>query len=141
MLFTATLGALALCSAVSALPAVDDAPKPTPVIVKRVDQNLPWVTIDSLGQPSTTFTPTITTISGSTSVVNPAPYELTGTVYTTTDWGIISTSTGEPPNPKATGAHGEGVFQKCENKDPATQPFCRPFVNSTLIVGNTYLGA
>lgn len=147
MLSAALLSAFALSGAVSASAIPTAAPEMDPdmipamgepSIVKRVDAENPWVTVDDYTSPATTYTPSITTIDGSTSRVNAAPHDLTASVYTWTTIGEISTSTGEPPNPTATGKHGEGVFARCYNRDGPHAPFCHPYPNSTLHTENTY---
>ncbi|ODA76150.1 hypothetical protein RJ55_08433 [Drechmeria coniospora] len=106
---------------------------------ERVDPMLPWIAVDDEGQPSTTYSPTVTTIDGTPTPVNGAPHDLTASVYTWTTWGHITTSTGEPPNPTATKAGSlEGAFSRCYNLDGPFAPFCRPDINSTLLTGNTY---
>lgn len=107
---------------------------------KRADKTAAWVSIDDDMQPATTYTPSYTTVDGTTSIVDAAPHDLTASVYTYTSWGKIHTSTGEPPNPRATGKNGEGVFSRCYNKDGDNAPFCAPYANSTLDVKKTYYG-
>jgi hypothetical protein len=107
---------------------------------KRADKTAAWVTVDDDMQPATTYTPSYTTVDGTTSIVDAAPHDLTASVYTYTSWGKIHTSTGEPPNPQATGKNGEGVFSRCYNKDGDNAPFCAPYANSTLDVKKTYYG-
>jgi len=114
----------------------DDAP----AFEKRADKTAAWVTVDDEQQPATTYTPSYTTIDGTTSIIDAAPHDLTASVYTYTSWGKYYTSTGEPPNPQATGKHGEGVFSRCYNKDGDNAPFCSPYANSTLDVSKTYFG-
>jgi hypothetical protein len=97
-----------------------------------------WVTIDDDGQPSTTFTPSYTTDASTTSLVDPAPHDLTASVYTWVTWGKATTSTGEPPNPTATSSNNEGSFSRCYNMDGEYAPLCRPSLNSTLLTGTTY---
>lgn len=110
------------------------------VIEKRADQTAAWVSVDDEAQPATTYTPSMTVVDGVTSIVDGAPHDLTATVYTSTHYGEIYTSTGEPPNPTASGKHGEGAFTRCHNKDGSNAPFCSPYENSTLTTGKTYFG-
>ncbi|KAM5355525.1 hypothetical protein ACJ41O_002171 [Fusarium nematophilum] len=105
---------------------------------KRASQTDAWVEVDDEAQPVATHTPSMTVVDGTTSVENGAPHDLTATVFTYTEYGKIHTSTGEPPNPTATGKSGEGAFARCYNKDGENAPFCDPAENSTLISGNTY---
>lgn len=100
----------------------------------------PWVKVDDDGQPSTTYTPQFTTQASSTSLLDAAPHDLTASVYTWTTWAKVTTSTGDPPNPTATGKNGEGSFARCYNPDGENAPFCRPAFNSTLLTGRTYYG-
>jgi hypothetical protein len=111
-----------------------------PALEKRADKTAAWVTVDDEQQPATTYTPSYTTIDGTTSLLDAAPHDLTASVYIYTSWGKAYTSTGEPPNPQATGKHGEGVFSRCHNKDGDNAPFCSPYANSTLDASNTYFG-
>lgn len=113
---------------------------PAAALEKRAEPTAAWVTVDDEMQPATTYTPSYTTVDGTTSLIDAPPHDLTASVYTYTSWGKIHTSTGEPPNPQATGKHGEGVFARCYNKDGDNAPFCSPYANSTLDVKNTYFG-
>lgn len=136
--------AIALCGSSSAMPAAAATADPqlearNAIIMERnVEPTAPWVEIDDEGRPSTTFTPTMTTISGTPSAINGAPHDLTASVYTFTSYGVLSTSTGEPPNPRPTGKSNQGSFSRCYNMDGENAPFCRPSLNSTLFTGNTY---
>ena len=105
------------------------------------DSTSPWIEVDDEGQPATTHTPSMTTVSGTPTALNGAPYSLTASLYTWTTWGVLSTSTGIPPNPTATASDGRGAFTRCVNPDGDFAPFCRPSHNSTLFVGNTYFSA
>lgn len=134
-----TLSAIALsCGIAHALPA--EAPEPTaaPELMPRVDGNAPWVSVDKSAHHVTTYTPTYTTIDGSTSYVDTARHDLTASLYTWTTYGKIHTSTGEPPNPTADSSNGQGSFSRCFNKDGEHSPFCFPRPNSTLLLGRTY---
>lgn len=133
------LGALALCGTAMAIPAATATDKPTAALLeKRAEPTAPWVTIDDEGQPVKTVTPSVTTVDGTTSIVNGAPHDLTASVYTWTTWGVVTTSTGNPPNPTATAKSGEGTFARCSNLDGENAPFCSPYSNSTLLTGRTY---
>lgn len=122
-------------------------PSEPPVLRRDYDNNdnlpaAPWVTVDDNGNPSKTFTPIFTTISGTPSGIDPAPHDLTASVYTLTSFGHLSTSTGLPPNPTATNAGtNQGSFSRCYNKNGPYAPFCRPSYNSSIYTGNTYYGA
>lgn len=107
---------------------------------KRADQTAPWVTVDDEGQPAKTYTPHMETSGGTTKVVDAAPHDITASVYTFTSWEKITTSTGAPPNPTATGKNNEGAFARCYNTEGDWAPFCDPANNSTLLTGNTYYG-
>ncbi|KJZ77480.1 hypothetical protein HIM_03204 [Hirsutella minnesotensis 3608] len=149
MLLLAGLAFVRTASAGAAIPAVT----PTATLAARdrgaadtaastVDSLAPWVTLWPMSQSlsAKTMTPSVTTTAGgNTSIVDAAPYELTGSVFSWRSWGVVGTSTGLPPNPTAANqATGEGFFSRCVNRDGAFAPFCRPLLNSTLIVGNTY---
>lgn len=135
------LSAIALSSTIAAA-FPDDAPEPTaaPELVPRADATAPWVSVDDNGQPNKTYTPSVTTISGSTSLVDPARHDLTASIFTWVTYGVPHTSTGSVPNPTATGKHGEGSFSLCSNKEGDHAPFCHPYPNSTLLTGNSYYG-
>ena len=135
----ASMGLMALANA-TVIRYERDLQDDAPALEKRADKTAAWVTVDDEQQPATTYTPSYTTIDGTTSIIDAAPHDLTASVYTYTSWGKIHTSTGEPPNPQATGKHGEGVFSRCYNKDGDNAPFCSPYANSTLDVSKTYFG-
>ncbi|PTB73517.1 hypothetical protein M440DRAFT_1404519 [Trichoderma longibrachiatum ATCC 18648] len=78
-------------------------------IAPRADPTAPWVTVGDEGKPVKTITPSMTTISGTPTLVSVAPHDITASVYTWTTWGSITTSTGRPPNPTATSKDGEGL--------------------------------
>ncbi|KAF4125193.1 hypothetical protein GMORB2_4032, partial [Geosmithia morbida] len=89
--------------------------------------------------PVATHTPSITTKEdGSTEVVDAAPHDLTASVFTSTYYGIVTTSTGEPPIPSATGKDGDGAFARCVNLDGDGAPLCDPEPSSTMFQGTTY---
>lgn len=135
--------ALALCGTTMAVPAAAAANglRPRDGDNDNDLQNAPWVTVDDEGAPRTTFTPTVTTISGTPSAVNAAPHDLTATVYTMTNYGHVYTTTQAPPNPTATNAKtNEGAFSRCYNKEGPYAPFCRPSHNSSIYIDNTYYG-
>ncbi|KAK5992729.1 hypothetical protein PT974_06145 [Cladobotryum mycophilum] len=129
--------AAALYGSVAAMPALGNAQLEARDGV-QADPTSPWVTVDDEGRPATTYTPSMTTVSGTPTAVNGAPHDLTATVYTWTSWGVITTSTGEPPNPTATSKSNQGTFSRCHNTDGEFAPFCRPSHNSTLLTDNTY---
>ncbi|KAL7620199.1 hypothetical protein AAE478_009192 [Parahypoxylon ruwenzoriense] len=96
----------------------------------------PWVTVDEDGKPST-VTPILSTISGTPTVISGAPHDLTATVFTTTNYGLISTRTGAAPIATATGSEA-GSFPVCHNKDGDFAPWCQPTEGTTLYPGVTY---
>lgn len=116
------------------------AVEPAPVMEKRADQTAAWVQVDDEGQPAATNTPSMTVVDGVTSIENGAPHDITASVYTITAHAKVTTSTGDPPNPSATGKNGQGAFARCHNMDGEHAPFCDPSANSTLFVGSTYYG-
>ncbi|KAI2628078.1 hypothetical protein GGS26DRAFT_132476 [Hypomontagnella submonticulosa] len=98
----------------------------------------PWVTVNEDGKPST-VTPVLSTISGTPTVISGAPHDLTATVFTETNYGKISTSTGTAPIPTATGGDaGAGAFPVCHNKDGDHAPWCQPTEGTPLYPGTTY---
>ncbi|PFH63461.1 hypothetical protein XA68_10054 [Ophiocordyceps unilateralis] len=149
---SALFASLALAGLCVAMPS--PTPTAVPLLVRRGEDELtvseedyttvaptaPWVTVDDEGQPAMTVTPSINTISGTTTVEHGAPHDLTASVYTWITWGAITTSTGTPPNPTAVdGKTGQGAFSRCFNRDDQElAPFCRPLANSTLLTGTTY---
>ncbi|TWU70770.1 hypothetical protein ED733_000762 [Metarhizium rileyi] len=137
------LGAALAMRAASAVAV--PSPSEPPILIRRDYDNdndlaaAPWVTVDDNGNPSKTFNPVLTTVSGTPSAVDAAPHDLTASVYTITNHGHVSTSTGPPPNPTATNAaSNEGFFSRCYNKNGPYAPLCRPSYNSTIYTGNTY---
>ncbi|KAM4058112.1 hypothetical protein HRG_010934 [Hirsutella rhossiliensis] len=143
---------LALCCLAAAGPAPAPTPAPTAALARRndltirpsasfmtVDPTAPWVSVNDEGQPVKTVTPSVATVSGTPSVVDGAPHDLTASVYSWTSYGLITTSTGAPPNPTATKASTpEGAFSRCFNQKDDFAPFCRPLYNSTLLTSNTF---
>lgn len=157
---SAILSGLALCRAVAAIPAPGPAPTPTTpsllavrnddaiaidhdLLSSQAEPTAAWVSVDDLKQPKTTFTPSATVVGDSTSYVNAAPLSLTASVYTYMELGVYYTTTGVPPNPKASSnADGKaaGYFSRCHNLKGEFAPFCRPSVNSTIRTDSTYYG-
>ncbi|UKZ75495.1 hypothetical protein TrVFT333_003181 [Trichoderma virens FT-333] len=139
----AILGAAAaLCGSATAMPKATPEPQlemhRRANLRPRADPTAPWVTVGDEGTPVKTVTPKMTTISGTPTLVDVAPHDITASAYTWTSWGEIFTSTGRPPNPTATSSNNDGVFSRCYNKDGEDAPFCTPYKNSTLTTGNTY---
>ncbi|KAL7902035.1 hypothetical protein HDV63DRAFT_377684 [Trichoderma sp. SZMC 28014] len=144
----AVLGAAAaaLCSPAAAMPTAAPYPELEALealhrrahLQPRADPTAAWVTVGDEGTPVKTITPKATTISGTPTLVDVAPHDITASVYTFTSWGVITTSTGQPPNPTATSKNNDGVFSRCYNKDGKDAPFCTPYTNSSLLTGNTY---
>ncbi|KAI0845645.1 hypothetical protein F5Y00DRAFT_163407 [Daldinia vernicosa] len=98
----------------------------------------PWVTVNEDGKPST-VTPVLSTISGTPTVISGAPHDLTATVFTETNYGKVSTSTGTAPIATPTGGSaGAGSFPVCHNKDGDYAPWCQPTQETPLYVGTTY---
>ncbi|KAI2622455.1 hypothetical protein GGR54DRAFT_64648 [Hypoxylon sp. NC1633] len=97
----------------------------------------PWVTVNEDGKPST-VTPVLSTISGSPTIISGAPHDLTATVFTETNYGKVSTSTGTAPIPTATDGDGAGSFPVCHNKDGDHVPWCLPTEGTPLYPGTTY---
>ncbi|KAI5462128.1 hypothetical protein BGZ63DRAFT_354292 [Mariannaea sp. PMI_226] len=116
------------------------APEPTKLVEKRddADPTNAWVTVDDEAQPEQTFTPSAKVVDGTTEYEDGAPHDLTATLYTMTEWGVKTTSTGPPPNPTAQGKNGQGAFSRCHNKDGTNAPLCAPAADSTLLVDSTY---
>ncbi|KAI1459934.1 hypothetical protein F4805DRAFT_36721 [Annulohypoxylon moriforme] len=96
----------------------------------------PWVTVDADGKPST-VTPVLSTVSGTTTIISGAPHDLTATVFTETNYGKVSTSTGTAPMATATGGDA-GSFPICHNKDGDNAPWCQPTDGASLYPGTTY---
>ncbi|KAG9256065.1 uncharacterized protein F5Z01DRAFT_536558 [Emericellopsis atlantica] len=108
-----------------------------PVLAKRASPTAPWVRVDDEGRPAETLTPKLKDGSDD-EYDNAAPHDLTASEFTSTAWGRVTTSTGEPPNPSATNKHGEGAFSRCYNEDGDNAPLCAPAEDSTLFQGTTY---
>ncbi|KAK3393583.1 hypothetical protein B0H63DRAFT_20602 [Podospora didyma] len=96
-----------------------------------VNPTAAWVTVDESGKPRT-ITPIQTTISGTPTIISAAPYDVTGTEHTYTNYAILTTSTGAIAAPQATATSGAGSFAVCKNKDGEFKPFCLP-VNAANI--------
>ncbi|KAL7787403.1 hypothetical protein V8C37DRAFT_390614 [Trichoderma ceciliae] len=138
--------AAALCSSAAAMPPAAPSPRLEAIealhhrahLQPRADPTAPWVTVGDEGTPVKTVTPKMTTVSGTPTLVDVAPHDITASVFTWTSWGDITTSTGLPPNPTALSKNKDGVFSRCYNKDGDDAPFCTPYRNSTLLTGSTY---
>jgi hypothetical protein len=136
-LLTPALAGL-LAGAVSALPGAGI----TPVLLPRADPTDAWVSVDTTGKGHT-ITPSVSTVTGAsstyTTIVSGAPYDVTGTVFTSTYYAVETTSTGSALA-TATDASGAGGYAVCHNTDGEFAPFCAPSDNSTLYPGSTYYG-
>lgn len=143
--------AASILGAAVAIPAAEpsstgpDLSTPTPLIAKRnppANPTAPWVQINDEGQPQTTYTPSATSVDGTTSIQDAAPHDLTASVYTETWYGEISTRTGDVPNPQPTGKKSSkaGAFTRCFNLNGQIAPFCNPSENSVLYTDETYYG-
>jgi hypothetical protein len=84
----------------------------------------------------------VTTVNGAASTVSPAPYLLTGTVFTITSGSQVATTTAslQPPPTAASSNGGGGIFAVCNNQQGVDSPFCQPRAGSDLSVGKTYYG-
>ncbi|CAJ2499664.1 Uu.00g025170.m01.CDS01 [Anthostomella pinea] len=108
-----------------------------PLSPRETDSALaPWVTVGDDGKPST-VTPVLSTVDGTTTIVSGAPHDLTATVFTTTSYGKVETSTGTAPLATATGGEA-GSFPICHNLDGDDAPWCQPTDAQQLFVGTTY---
>ncbi|KAI4600951.1 hypothetical protein KJ359_013114 [Pestalotiopsis sp. 9143b] len=126
---TTSLAAIAfLASSVLAVPNI---------LARTTDGLTPWVTVDDDGTAHT-VTPYVTTVDGATSTVSAAPNDITGTVFTQTSYGKITTSTGSAPIATATAKDGAGSFAVCSNKDGTDAPWCSPNDGASLYPGTTY---
>lgn len=129
MLRTVPFAALAvLATSAAAMPNVH------PRATTTTDSLSPWVTVADDGTRST-VTPVLTTIDGTATVISGAPNDLTATVFTQTNNGDMTTSTGTAPMATATDSDGAGSFLLCRNSDTL---FCQPSDGSTLNPGTTY---
>lgn len=129
MLTTASLAAVALLvSSVSSMPNVR---------ARATDSLTPWVTVDESGTAHT-VTPYVTTVDGTATTVSAAPNDITGSVFTQTNFGEVTTSTGTAPAPTATATDGAGSFAVCNNKDGTLAPWCSPNDNAKLYPGTSY---
>ncbi|OTA57521.1 hypothetical protein K449DRAFT_138041 [Hypoxylon sp. EC38] len=125
---SAAVGAALLFSLASAVPNV--RPRQTDSALE------PWVTVNEDGKPST-VTPVLSTISGTPTIISGAPHDITATVFTETNYGKVSTSTGTAPIATATGGDA-GSFPVCHNKDGDNAPWCQPTEGTPLYPGITY---
>ncbi|KAK0730351.1 hypothetical protein B0H67DRAFT_638865 [Lasiosphaeris hirsuta] len=109
-----------------------DTPVPTPA-----NPTAPWVSVDESGNPKT-VTPVLTTISGTSTIISGAPYDVTGTVFTKVDSkASVTTSTGIA-QATAANANGSGAFALCHTTDDnPLKPFCEPRNNATMYPGST----
>jgi hypothetical protein len=129
ILRAASLAAIAfLASSASSMPNIR---------ARTTDALTPWVTVDDSGTAHT-VTPYVTTVSGAATTISAAPNEITGTVFTQTSNGEITTSTGTAPMPTATATDGAGSFAVCSNKDGTNAPWCSPSDGASLYPGTTY---
>ncbi|KAI3319277.1 hypothetical protein HD806DRAFT_509542 [Xylariaceae sp. AK1471] len=129
---------LASIAAASLLLASSHAiPNPSPLQPRTTDAALePWVTVNEDGKPST-ITPVLSTVDGTPTVISGAPHDVTATVFTTTSYGKVITSTGSAPLPTATG-ESAGSFAVCNNLDGDLAPWCLPKGDEPLYVGAKY---
>ncbi|EHA49952.1 hypothetical protein MGG_03621 [Pyricularia oryzae 70-15] len=105
-----------------------------------VEQTAAWVSVDDSGAPKT-LTPVLSTANGLPTIVsNAAPHEITATVFTRTQHGYISTSTGSPSvySAMSGGSNGQGAFPLCKAAAEAKTPLCLPKDGSILNPGITY---
>ncbi|KAH7018526.1 uncharacterized protein B0I36DRAFT_368541 [Microdochium trichocladiopsis] len=103
---------------------------------RQTDGPAPWVTVDASGVAST-VTPAVSTVSGTTAIVDGAPADVTGTVRTVPYWDTTSTITDTPSPPKPTGEVA-GAFAVCKNRAGKDAPFCSPQAGSKLFPGSRY---
>ncbi|KAK3309933.1 uncharacterized protein B0T15DRAFT_18681 [Chaetomium strumarium] len=112
-------------------------PKPTGLVARQAaDLDNLWVTVDESGVPRT-VTPVLTTISGTPTLLNAPPHDVTATVWTKHPYGEVTTITG-PARPKATNDKGAGAFAACRNIDGEFKPFCMPKNNDVYYPGSTH---
>ncbi|KAK9802256.1 hypothetical protein SCARD494_00189 [Seiridium cardinale] len=104
---------------------------------RTTDALTPWVSVDESGTGHT-VTPYVTTIDGAATTVSGAPNQITGSVFTQTNYGQVTTSTGTAPMPTATTTNGTGSFPVCSNKDGINAPWCLPSDGANLYPGTTY---
>ncbi|CZS95294.1 hypothetical protein WAI453_011274 [Rhynchosporium graminicola] len=89
----------------------------------------PWVSVNPSGLPIATYTPSVTTIKGVETTLNPLPFSLTATG---TALQTVSQSA------ETAAATGEGSFQECHNRDSKYAPFCNPKNGSDVNVDGKY---
>ncbi|PVH81497.1 hypothetical protein DL98DRAFT_416501, partial [Cadophora sp. DSE1049] len=89
----------------------------------------PWISVNPSGIPVATYTPSITTINGIETTLNPIPYSLTAT-------GTATQSASK--SAETTAATGGGSFQECHNRDGKYAPFCSPTNGSDVNVDGKY---
>ncbi|ROT38022.1 hypothetical protein SODALDRAFT_179419 [Sodiomyces alkalinus F11] len=99
-----------------------------------------WISVDADGTAHT-ITPTTDVVGGATTTIDAVPYSLTGRVFTITQTdGAVTTSSGNPPPPRATDSDGgRGYFIPCRwNANSAISPFCNPRDRSELYAEEPY---
>ncbi|KAI1334504.1 hypothetical protein F5Y15DRAFT_287443 [Xylariaceae sp. FL0016] len=113
-------------------------PTATKVVHRRATDTAlePWVTVNDDGKPST-VTPVLTTVDGTTTILSGAPHDVTASVYTQTNYGKVSTSTGSAPIATATSG-AAGSFAICDNLEGDYAPWCSPTNGSVLYPGTSY---
>jgi len=131
----ASLALVALAGLVAAMPA-PDYPHVTFAPRAAAATDL-WVSVDSSGTPHT-ITPSVTTIDGTASVINPVPEDVTATVVTGYNNGDRTIATNTAPIATATSSSGAGSFAVCNNTDGEYAPFCTVAGGQPLTPGNTY---
>jgi hypothetical protein len=80
-------------------------------------------------------TPLQTTISGTPTLQGAAPYEVTGTIFST----YVPDKTTFTSRPPAPTQGQEGAFARCiKKKNETNAPFCDPGPGGELYVGESY---
>ncbi|KAL2752001.1 hypothetical protein ACRALDRAFT_2055494 [Sodiomyces alcalophilus JCM 7366] len=99
-----------------------------------------WISVDADGTAHT-ITPTTDVVGGVTTTIDAPPYSLTGRIFTITQTdGVVTTSSGNPPPPRATDSDGgRGYFNPCRgNANSAISPFCTPRDEAELFAEEPY---
>ncbi|KAL2128668.1 hypothetical protein VTI74DRAFT_8857 [Chaetomium olivicolor] len=113
------------------------APAPENVTARQAANPMdPWVTVNEDGVPKT-VTPVQTTIKGTPTLLNAAPFEVTANVFTKRPFGILTTSTGAA-QPVATNGKGAGALAACSNTNGDFKPFCLPKHNDVYYPGSVH---
>ncbi|KAJ4297285.1 hypothetical protein N0V88_004203 [Collariella sp. IMI 366227] len=126
---------LLFLGSVAAVPAPGKVTTPDPANLE------PWVTVNKEGIPKT-VTPVWTTIKGTPTLLNAAPFEVTANAVTKrpspTGTALAQPAATSKGDHKEKGSKKGGAFAKCNNMDGEFRPFCLPSHNDLYFPGSTH---